>query len=396
LAFKLSPEHIRRSAYARQLASGSTSLRFEPRLEEEFRISYSKDNFTRQRLMVMFGTVLILVFAAADYFRLSGDARDWSLIIRLGVIIPLLLIALVLSFLQSTRRFLEQVIMLLLVVVGASIVSIFYIAAANGQAYQPEGLYMIAVVTYFLTGLLFSRAVICSALVLGLFVAGRLFVDQAVPMLGFYAFAFFMLNLLCAIGCYLLEQRTRLSFLTYAILVEAADHDGLTGIANRRAMDVRLDELVARSLTSHQPLALLLLDLDHFKDYNDRYGHLEGDRCLRQVTQVMQDFARRPQDMAARYGGEEFALLLFDLSPQAALHQAEAVRIAISDLAIPHVLNKPARVMTTSIGVAVLEPGKGGSSVALLATADQALYAAKHAGRNRVEMLAMSHGLEEE
>jgi diguanylate cyclase (GGDEF)-like protein len=390
LDFQLSPDQLRRSSYARQWASGFSNLRFDRRLESEFRAQYAVDMLRRRRLAILLGIGLFILFAAVDAVRLEGPAETFSLVIRLAVGLPLLAITLWISHSEQVAKLLAPMLMVVVCFVGLAISAIFFVAHGHGQAYQPEGLYMISVFIFFLTGLLFWRAVACAAIVLMGFITGPLWVGEPVTQTGFYAFNIFVLNLLCAFGCYLLEQRARETFLIRNILAQAADQDGLTGIANRRAFDRVFEDRVARAMTSRRFLAMLLLDLDHFKAYNDRYGHMEGDRVLRQVSEVLEDFARRPHDIAARLGGEEFAVLLYDTSAEAAEHQAEGLRLAVRDLGIPHTLNPPARVMTTSIGVAVLDPEEGGSTVSLLAAADQALYAAKDAGRDCVRFAKQS------
>lgn len=166
-------------------------------------------------------------------------------------------------------------------------------------------------------------------------------------------------------------------------LAELAATDSLTGIANRRHFDRRLDEEWRRGSREGRPLALLMLDIDGFKRFNDRYGHLAGDECLRQVVSVIAAHARRPGDLAARLGGEEFALLLPGAALEAALVIAERIRCEVADLTIPHQDGIDGRV-TVSIGVAAMQPGPGHDAEALRHGADNALYAAKAAGRNRV------------
>ncbi len=170
-----------------------------------------------------------------------------------------------------------------------------------------------------------------------------------------------------------------------AKLAELAATDGLTGIANRRHFD---DELVMewrRAARSSKPLAVMLLDVDHFKRFNDLYGHPAGDDCLRSVASAIAATIRRPGDRAARYGGEEFAAILPSTDLAGARDVAERVRAAIQALAIRHE-GSEAGVVTGSIGVAAVVPGaKAAPEIsALLGTADAALYEAKREGRNRV------------
>lgn len=171
-------------------------------------------------------------------------------------------------------------------------------------------------------------------------------------------------------------------------LAAIASSDGLTGLQNRRAFDLALKEAVARAGRSGSPLSLLLLDVDRFKLFNDEYGHMAGDSCLRSIAAVLNMAARRDDDVAARYGGEELVLLLPDTNLAAATFIAGELCRQIEALRIPHELNQPWQVATVSAGVASIEfrpgePERDGDW--LISTADMALYQAKGEGRNRAK-----------
>lgn len=164
--------------------------------------------------------------------------------------------------------------------------------------------------------------------------------------------------------------------------------DGLTGLANRRHFDEVLRREQARSARVGQPLSLIMLDVDHFKRYNDHYGHQAGDACLIRVAHALRDGMRRAGDLVARYGGEEFSIVLPDIDAPEALQIGMALRGAIEELGIVHA-GAPAGKVTISIGVAV-QPAPGAASAdALLRLADAALYGAKDAGRNCVVVRAL-------
>lgn len=181
--------------------------------------------------------------------------------------------------------------------------------------------------------------------------------------------------------------------------------DGLTGVANRRGFDESLRREWRRAQRGGQPLSLLMVDIDCFKLYNDRYGHPAGDRCLKAVALAVQGTQRRPGDLAARYGGEEFALLLPDTPPAGALHVAGEVLRAVEALGIEHAGSSVSRHVTVSIGASCFDEaceawGRAGTQsrfgggpaegpADLVGAADQALYAAKRAGRAQAGFLAM-------
>ncbi len=170
-------------------------------------------------------------------------------------------------------------------------------------------------------------------------------------------------------------------------LTMLASLDGLTGIANRRAFDERFAREWHRSLRTGAPLSLLMIDIDHFKQFNDRYGHQAGDQALTNVAVALAAHLQRPADMVARFGGEEFAVLLPQTDQAGAAHMAETLRRAIAGLAILH-HGSAFGIVTVSIGGAAYDHLQSGDSdrLPLLTAADQALYQAKRSGRNCVQL----------
>lgn len=168
------------------------------------------------------------------------------------------------------------------------------------------------------------------------------------------------------------------------MLERLAHIDGLTELANRRRFDAVYEREWARARRARRPLSLALLDIDAFKQYNDRYGHPAGDRALRSVARVAGAAMRRPSDLAARYGGEELLLLMPETDALEGQRVADAVRDAVAALDINHEASSVARVLTVSIGGATYDPDSGEQQSELFEAADALLYRAKQAGRNRV------------
>lgn len=162
-----------------------------------------------------------------------------------------------------------------------------------------------------------------------------------------------------------------------------ASLDGLTGVANRRRFDEFLQREWRRMAREKKPLSLILFDIDYFKLYNDTYGHLAGDLCLQQVAAAVNNTLKRPADFVARYGGEEFVAILPDTDIDGAVGIAEQIQAAVKALAIPHSRSNISDRLTISIGVATIVPSADCSPSMLVAAADQALYQAKAAGRDR-------------
>lgn len=175
--------------------------------------------------------------------------------------------------------------------------------------------------------------------------------------------------------------------LTRDKLTQLALTDGLTGLANRSYFDAMLAYESARHARSGAELSLILLDIDHFKAYNDTYGHVSGDECLREIARAITSVAVRATDIVARYGGEEFVLLLPETHLQGAVMLAEKVRKSISSLALAHEASS-AKHVTASLGVASVRMVPGSKNIDIVEEADKQLYSAKAAGRNRVAFRA--------
>jgi two-component system cell cycle response regulator len=161
-------------------------------------------------------------------------------------------------------------------------------------------------------------------------------------------------------------------------LEKLATHDSLTQIANRRKMETVLHQEWRRCQRHHHPMTLILLDIDHFKPYNDNYGHPQGDECLRQVAQVLQACAKRPGDLVARYGGEEFLLILPNTDQTGAMTVAQQIQSSITELGIPHSYSPVGNTVTVSLGIAVVDPVTHDATCdSAISLADQSLYEAK-------------------
>lgn len=169
---------------------------------------------------------------------------------------------------------------------------------------------------------------------------------------------------------------------SYKALESLAVVDALTGTANRRRFDEFLSLEWRRRMRSSGQISLLMMDVDEFKKYNDRYGHVRGDSCLKQVAEAALDVVSRPGDLVARYGGEEFAVILPDTDECGARTVAEEILLSVSGRRLPHESSAHG-VVTISIGHATMVPQRGMNAHSLIEAADKALYQAKHAGRNR-------------
>jgi GGDEF domain-containing protein len=305
--------------------------------------------------------VLWMVFAAFDFIQVQSHVIWWAFAVRLAVLA--VLVVFVGLFIQRRHLHLLQpltVVSILALGVGASMV--VGIAHITNPDYPYEGLLLICMAAYFLVGLRLSEALGCSLAILLAYVLMELLVGVPPGQLISNMLFLVIGNLMGAIGCYLLEYKSREHFLISRLMRVLADHDSLTGLHNRRSFNRQFERLCRQAQREGRSLVLLLCDIDHFKAYNDSYGHQAGDRALERVGGLLLDAARRPLDMAVRLGGEEFALLLYDVDQG----------------------STSADRLTMSIGVACLQPQQSGTLAQLYESADRALYQAKAAGRNRV------------
>lgn len=173
-------------------------------------------------------------------------------------------------------------------------------------------------------------------------------------------------------------------------LLKLANQDGLTGIANRRHFDERFSEEWQRAVRNRLPLSLVMFDVDLFKQYNDRFGHLEGDDCLKRIANATQALASRPADLVARYGGEEFIVMLPETDTDGARQVGERLRAEIERLGIPHPDSRVNPHVTVSVGVTTAVPDPDADRLAFIKLTDETLYLAKSAGRNRVSYATFS------
>jgi len=167
-------------------------------------------------------------------------------------------------------------------------------------------------------------------------------------------------------------------------LEELSFKDGLTGVFNRRMFDSVMEVEWANAKRNRQPLSIIMLDIDYFKQYNDYYGHIQGDECLKRVANVLACVATRSRDFFARYGGEEFILVLPETDEAAAFKIAERCRNMIFKAQIPHEKSLVSQLLTISIGISTITPTRNDEAIKFIATVDKQLYVAKEKGRNSI------------
>tara|TARA_R100001244_G_scaffold259_5_gene425 strand:- start:8119 stop:9279 length:1161 start_codon:yes stop_codon:yes gene_type:complete len=376
-------DDVHPSPYADQLALGFHLLRFTRPLEREYRAYMLEDNFDLKRIALSVGMVLWVMFAALDFAMVHSPEVWWMLGVRL-VVFVLLAICAWLILQRAHVHLLLPLSLLCILALGIGAALVVGIAHRADPNYPYEGLLLVSMAAYFLVGLRLSEALACALVVLLVYIGIELWAGLPTPRLINNVLFLLFGNLIGAVGCYLLEFKSREHFLVSRLMRVLADHDSLTGLHNRRSFNRQFERLWRQAQREGQSLALLLCDLDHFKAYNDRYGHQAGDNVLQRVGSLLLDAARRPLDMSVRLGGEEFAVLLYDIGAAEAWQRAEALRATLETLNIQHERSDTASMLTMSIGVACIQPNEAGELATLYEHADRALYEAKAFGRNQV------------
>jgi diguanylate cyclase (GGDEF)-like protein len=373
------------SPHAAQLQRGFPWLTFTPELEAEFREHHVRRQLVQTRIALAAGAVLFLLFALRDDHVLPPEVSGWTVALRLYVIVPALAIMLAVSYAPIAGRWIERTgAVTVVVVMGATGASVL-ISASMGAPLPYEALLVVMVYAIFLTGLRFYHATLTTCGVAAAYLAAHVALDLPAADTLKQGLYLYVIGLIGLMGGYMLEWTRRANFLTGSIMRFRALHDPLTYLYNRRAAVDHLQRAWRLAARERRPLAAMLIDVDHFKRFNDHYGHLHGDGCLGEVAMALHHRLRRPMDLVARYGGEEFLAVLYGVAGDNVRRVGEAVRSIVEDLGIAHAQNPPG-VVTVSVGASWAEPADPlATPELLLETADQALYRAKEAGRNRCE-----------
>jgi diguanylate cyclase (GGDEF)-like protein len=366
------------------LRAGFPWLTFNGALEAEFRRSNFDEHLLHIRVNLCLALLISVAFSAMDSVVLGPELNRIPSAIHMLVILPVLLIGLAATFSAQRHRIYSPLAVMAVTILGLSVAAIQVIATLSGIAVLFPYLLLTIVFVYFMGGLIFYHALAANVLVMLVYVA----VGSALMLpdreFSYDALAMFAANLFCASVVYMHEKTSRIRFLEACILRDMVARDGLTGIQNRRMFDQHIQRVWQQGVRNQQRVAVLLADIDCFKDYNDRYGHQAGDECLRAVAISLSQSARRPLDFVARYGGEEFAVVLYEASREYVAEVLTRIQRSIAELNIPHEASRVASRLTLSVGAAFVLPSDGRTLEGLIQLADEALYSAKEQGRNRV------------
>jgi diguanylate cyclase (GGDEF)-like protein len=374
-------------------------LRFGEELEREFQQDYACRYLVHMQIAGFVGLITFLTCGVLDLiFMPEMGGRTWF--IRMVAGAPML--ALLLSLRRSMgEHHMQPLFTIFCCIFAGGLVAISLNSLEPYNYYYYNSVTVVMVIVFVVSRIQFKWGVIAASI---------MSLTQNVGLIGFSPtsnklaivaisnYVFFVSAVSALIGTFMIERSLRQNYLQSRMLSiknrdlgesnlnlqYIAAVDGLTQIANRSTLDRTLTIEWQRARRKRDLIGFIMLDIDHFKLFNDTYGHQAGDECLRVVAATLKDCAQRPGDLAARYGGEEFALVLTDSSAEQARIVAEQVRQKIMEVVISYKKSAQAHV-TASFGVASMAPGGPQSGPeALILAADQALYRAKRSGRNRV------------
>ncbi|MDQ5925943.1 MAG: hypothetical protein QG554_885 [Pseudomonadota bacterium] len=388
----------------RLLNSGKHALRLPEPLEKTF---LRDAGHQRLRTMVISGVLVAFVFnwlLLSDWL-LTPDQFDLALRLRLFLFTPAIIVGVFLLPRLPSPSMREW----LLVAPGAGAAAInAWLSISSSDPFAAPYLVSLASIAMFSNSVVrmrFAPAVVLDVIIMALYVVAALSMSaEHIPILIPGVLLLSCTMVFTLYGCYCQERDDRLNWLLHLRerlllkdlesanleLHDASRSDMLTEVANRRHFDEHLAEVWEQVKRDGGEVAIMMIDVDHFKAYNDRYGHPVGDACLRAVAGALKRRLRGPGDLIARYGGEEFIAVLGGTSLPTVRGAAERIRRGIEGLNLLHATSSTHEVVTVSIGVATMNPSADGATITrLISAADTALYQAKDGGRNRVVAMGL-------
>jgi diguanylate cyclase (GGDEF)-like protein len=370
------------SPLAAWLQQGFPNLKFGPALEQEFRQVLRSESLPQVRRNLWLAFAFVVGFSLLTHMVIDPAVNRLMDLLRLAIFGPVLAVALLCLHLPRYQKIYPTIFLLGAPIFGVGVVVLAVIAARHGVN-MISTVVLVTFYIYFMLGMLFWGAVISSTVVFASYVVSASLTGLPAPEMLIDLGVVFFANVMGAMVCYTLERANRTHFLEERLLIETASRDGLTGIHNRRVFDEHIDRIWPQAAREGMPLSLMLIDIDHFKAYNDYYGHQAGDECLKRVARCLTLSARRPLDITTRYGGEEFAIVLYDASREHVEEATRRIQAGMQAMAIEHLASPAAcKRLTVSIGAACVMPQPARTHFGFIQLADEALYAAKVRGRD--------------
>lgn len=376
-----------------RLAKLLPPLSFAEPLESQYRNWHTDHARERVKYTILpaMGVLLIVSLAGGPFRQLretlfAADQMAVVDLLRFGVLLPTCTAMLLVTYTKLYSRWLGFTAPAVALLQSLCVVASDLLMYRQGYSLSSV-LPMLVLSAYMLFGMMQAQATVTATTIVvaygltgwfaGLNSGQRLF-DLAMACFALVLGFFFH---------YSFSRTQRLNWFRNMMLTDSVHRDALTNIGNRRMFDVHIERLWNQAVRTRAPVALLLVDLDHFKSFNDHAGHQAGDHCLARVAGAIAQSARRPLDVAARYGGEEFVVLLFDVKRDRVEEICREMHANLAALQIRHPGSAVGPYVTVSIGAACVEPQAGRHHDGLIQLADEALYAAKEGGRNRTVVM---------
>jgi diguanylate cyclase (GGDEF)-like protein len=370
------------SLVSRVLAQGYGRLLFPEPLEREFKIEHliASRRWVRMGLLIVLGTSIGFSIMDHSLINATSAARD---IVRFGLQAPVLVLALLATLQQFYVTWYPRAMLMGGPVFGIGTVLLTALAPPEHAALLGSRIVLFIFFYFFMSGLRLKKTLAGNLLVLLALIACGVIGTVKAEIALYLSFALVFAIVVGAAGAYALEHANRTSFLERRLLVEIAELDGLTRLLNRQTFEARVRSIWHRAMAQDCPVSVMMVDVDHFKLYNDHYGHQAGDECLRSVAAAVRNaIGVRQGDLVARYGGEEIIAVLVALTPEEASRTAQRIVREVAALDIPHASALQHSRVSVSVGAATQQPSLSSSYDAIMRLADTALYTAKQQGRN--------------
>lgn len=368
-------------------------LRFAPALEPGFVAHLRRSQYRNLVICMLIAVCTLVVFSAVDFVRYQGLAgQPLQAEFLSGVMVPRWLALAVLSVgtwavaTQRLGRWLVPMVLAQIVVYACATFYVTHRLLDFGMPSAPGIGMLVVMVVFFPCALLFYEALLAalSAWLVATLLGTWMLPGAMLPAHWSYSVVMLFALAVAAMNGYMREHAMREQYLLRHLLDWDAGHDPETGLANRRSFAEHGAKGLAQARRENQPLAFALLDVDHFKAYNDHYGHQAGDKALRRVARLVADQVRRPLDLAVRLGGEEFVIFAYGEEAASLSVRLYGLLLSMEQQPIAHAASPTAPWLTVSMGVA--QAREGDTLDTLYQRADALLYRAKDAGRNRIEV----------
>lgn len=357
----------------------TAALAFESGIENDYMVQRAIEALPLQRFALFLGLLFYVGFFTLDAQLAGRYTEAWARLLPLGLSAPMTLLLLWFTYIQRLRPHIFSLCAAIALVNAFALSFTSAMGVQHGVLIAPEPQVIQQLYNVFLLALPFRLAAPITVISVVIYVAVHQMVGMPAHLLFERGFMLAASALIGLIACFLMERTQRLSWLRAQLLRELSEHDPLTGIYNRRIFYTRGEQTLRQARRDSCGVAMLIIDVDHFKRYNDTHGHLAGDECLRQVAMAIQSCSRRPLDVAARLGGEEFGLMLYNITPESARVRAELLCNVIRGMDLPE-----ERRVTVSVGIVSVTGEHITTVEALVGRADSHLYRAKTEGRDRV------------